>query len=570
MSDKNSADSAAGVGFSDLGLPQTILNALNKLGYEQPTQIQQQTIPALLQGNDVLGVAQTGTGKTAAFALPAIARLRSGTGSPQVLCLAPTRELAIQVAEAFQRYAAHEKGFSVLPVYGGSDYRQQIRQLKRGVDVVVGTPGRVMDHMRRGTLHLDDLNMLILDEADEMLRMGFIDDVEWILSQVSSPHQTALFSATMPPQIQKITKNYLQNPTEIKVKSKTTTAEQISQYFLNVRKTDKIEALTRVLEVEECEGIMVFVRTKIATTQVTEQLAARGFKADALNGDIDQKQREKIVERLRNGTLDVVVATDVAARGLDVSRITHVFNFDIPHDVESYVHRIGRTGRAGKSGVAILFVTGRENRMLRSIEKVTGQKIAAYEFPTAKALNARKLKRVFADIEEQFNHPLKEFESVAKKFLQAHPERSEFDLAAALLRLHSDEARFYVQQDELMQPVAPVTPHKGRGKPISTNAHMQTWRLHVGNQDGVKIGDIVGAIANEVGLDNADIGKITIRRDFTLVQLPQELDKPQLKSLLNVHIRGKKAAPSADAGKPDRFRHKPRKFRKKPKKQRSK
>ncbi|RMH14064.1 MAG: DEAD/DEAH box helicase, partial [Gammaproteobacteria bacterium] len=334
--------------FSDLALSGAVLKAIAETGYETPTPIQLGAIPTLLEGRDLLGTAQTGSGKTAAFALPVLSRISGPCKNPTVLCLAPTRELAIQVAEAFQSYARHIKGFHVAPLYGGADYRQQIRLLKNGVNVVVGTPGRIMDHIRRGTLCLDDITTLILDEADEMLRMGFIDDVEWILEQMPESLQTALFSATMPPRIRRITQKYLHNPVEVTIKQKTTTAASIRQRYLIVNHREKLDTLTRLLEVEDFDGLIIFVRTRNATQEISERLQARGHAAQALNGDIPQAQREKTVNRFKQGSLDIIIATDVAARGLDVERITHVVNYDAPYDTESYVHRIGRTGRAGR------------------------------------------------------------------------------------------------------------------------------------------------------------------------------------------------------------------------------
>ena len=355
--------------FQQLALSEPILKALNDVGYETPSPIQAETIPLLLSGRDVLGQAQTGTGKTAAFALPALSNIDVNQRDPQILVLAPTRELAIQVAEAFHKYAKHIKGFNVLPIYGGQEYGGQIRSLKRGVHAVVGTPGRVMDHIRKGTLNLDGLKTLVLDEADEMLRMGFIDDVEWILEQTPKTRQIALFSATMPTQVRRIATAHLTNPAEITIKMKTATANLIRQRFWPVSGMHKLDALTRILEAETFDGMIIFVRTRIATVEVAEKLSARGFAASALNGDIPQAQRERTVDQLKKGKLDILVATDVAARGLDVERISHVVNYDIPHDTEAYIHRIGRTGRAGREGDAILFVAPRERRMLNAIER---------------------------------------------------------------------------------------------------------------------------------------------------------------------------------------------------------
>ncbi|HED19640.1 MAG TPA: DEAD/DEAH box helicase, partial [Gammaproteobacteria bacterium] len=364
MSESNTVTS-----FSEMNLAAPLLKAIEDVGYEQPSPIQAKSIPVLLEGRDLLGQAQTGTGKTAAFALPLLSRLDLSLREPQLLVLAPTRELAIQVAEAFQTYARHLKNFHVLPIYGGQSYEIQLRQLRRGVHVVVGTPGRVMDHMRNGKLKLDSLQALVLDEADEMLRMGFIDDVEWVLEQTPDTRQIALFSATMPKVIRKVAERHLNNPVVIKIDQKTATAETIRQRYWQVSGLHKLDALTRVLEAENFDAMLVFVRTKTATVELAEKLAARGHACEALNGDIQQKMRERIVERLKKGQIDILVATDVVARGLDVRRISHVINYDIPTDVEAYIHRIGRTGRAGSPGDAILFVSPREKRLLRSIEK---------------------------------------------------------------------------------------------------------------------------------------------------------------------------------------------------------
>jgi ATP-dependent RNA helicase DeaD len=385
--------------FADLGLPDTLLAALREVGYESPSPIQAATIPPLLEGRDVLGQAQTGTGKTAAFALPALARLDAAAGKPQVLVLAPTRELAIQVAEAFQKYAHHVPGFHVLPVYGGQSYQPQLAALKRGVHVVVGTPGRVIDHLERGSLDLSELRLLVLDEADEMLRMGFIDDVEAVLKKTPETRQVALFSATMPAQIKRIAQTYLKDPVEIAIKSLTSTAENIRQRFWMVSGVNKLDALTRIMEAEPFEAMIVFARTKLGTDELAEKLAARGFSAAAINGDVDQKMRERTIQRLKDGQLDVLVATDVAARGLDVDRISHVLNYDIPYDTESYVHRIGRTGRAGRKGEAILFVAPRERGMLGAIERATRQKIEQMALPSVDAVNERRVAKFLDRIE---------------------------------------------------------------------------------------------------------------------------------------------------------------------------
>ena len=388
--------------FCDLKLSEPLIRVLDEIGYETPTPIQSQAIPPLMKGRDLLGHAPTGTGKTAAFALPLLSRIDMQDKNVQVLTLTPTRELAIQVAEAFQHYAAHINGFHVLPVYGGQEYGGQIRQLKRGVQVVVGTPGRLMDHMRKGTLKLGSLRAVVLDEADEMLRMGFIEEVEWILQQTPDKRQMALFSATMPKQVEKIARRYLNDPQEISIKTRTATAETIRQRYWQVSGFHKLDALTRILEVESFDAILMFVRTKTATTELAEKLEARGYAAAAMNGDMAQNHREQTVERLKNGALDILVATDVAARGLDVDRISHVINYDVPYDTEAYIHRIGRTGRAGRNGEAILFVAPRERRMLSAIERATRQKIEQMVLPSVEIVNNKRI----ADFKQKISDTL--------------------------------------------------------------------------------------------------------------------------------------------------------------------
>ncbi len=421
--------------FRSLSLADAVLDALKDVGYESPSQIQAQTIPHVLAGRDIVAQAQTGTGKTAAFALPLLSRIDLKNPNPQVLVLAPTRELAIQVSEAFQRYASRMKGFHVLPIYGGQDYTIQLKQLKRGAHVVVGTPGRVMDHMRRGTLKLDALRCLVLDEADEMLRMGFIDDVEWILQQSPSGRQIALFSATMPDAIRRIAKQHLKSPEEITIKVRTTTAESIHQRYWLVSGLHKLDALTRILEAETFDGMIVFVRTKTLTAELAEKLAARGYSVAALSGDIPQKQRERTIERLKSGHLDIIVATDVAARGLDVDRISHVINYDIPHDTESYVHRIGRTGRFGRKGEAILFIAPRERHMLGAIERATRQKIELMELPSTEMLNSKRINQFTQRITDTLaTEQLEFFHQLIEKYQQEHNIPA-LEIAAALAKL---------------------------------------------------------------------------------------------------------------------------------------
>ncbi len=445
--------------FRDLNLPDSLLAALNTVGYESPTPIQAQTIPHLLKGLDLLGHAPTGTGKTAAFALPLLARLDMDQPRVQIMVLTPTRELAIQVAEAFQSYASGIKGFHVLPIYGGQDYSGQIRQLKRGVHAVVGTPGRVMDHMRKGTLKLDGLQALVLDEADEMLRMGFIDDVEWILEQTPKQRQMALFSATMPKEVERIARRHLHDPQEISIKSQTATAATIHQRYWTVDNFHKLDALTRILEVEPFDALLMFVRTKTATTLLAERLEARGYSAAALNGDMAQKDRERTVERLKNGTLDILVATDVAARGLDVDRISHVVNYDIPYDTEAYIHRIGRTGRAGRKGEAILFVAPRERRMLAAIEHATRQKIEPLKLPTTEMVNNKRIanfKQSITDTLAAGN--LKFMQGLLEQYRMEHDVPA-LDIAAALARMHIGDQPLLLEPDKPGQRAHEDKPH---------------------------------------------------------------------------------------------------------------
>lgn len=421
--------------FDELGLSPAVLKSIKQVGYEQPSPIQSASIPVLMSGKDIIGQAQTGTGKTAAFALPMLSKLDAKDSNTQLLVLAPTRELAIQVAEACQSYAKNMPGMNVLPIYGGQRYDTQLRQLKRGAQIVVGTPGRVMDHIRRGTLNLDNLKALVLDEADEMLRMGFIEDVEWVLGHTPDTRQIALFSATMPKEIKKVAEKYLNEPEHIKIQSKTSTATTIDQRYWLVSGLHKLDALTRVLETEEFDGMIIFVRTKIATIELADKLTARGFRAEALNGDIAQNARERIVEKLKKGQSDILIATDVAARGLDVERISHVVNYDIPYDTESYVHRIGRTGRAGRSGHAILFVAHRERRMLKAIERATNQPITEMQMPSIENINEQRMSRferkVLSTIETDDLNFFKQFVQKLEAKTDCEPET----IAAALAKL---------------------------------------------------------------------------------------------------------------------------------------
>jgi ATP-dependent RNA helicase DeaD len=552
--------------FADLGLPDTLLAALREVGYESPSPIQAATIPPLLEGRDVLGQAQTGTGKTAAFALPALARLDAAAGKPQVLVLAPTRELAIQVAEAFQKYAHHVPGFHVLPVYGGQSYQPQLSALKRGVHVVVGTPGRVIDHLERGSLDLSELRLLVLDEADEMLRMGFIDDVEAVLKKTPETRQVALFSATMPAQIKRIAQTYLKDPVEIAIKSLTSTAENIRQRFWMVSGVNKLDALTRIMEAEPFEAMIVFARTKLGTDELAEKLAARGFSAAAINGDVDQKMRERTIQRLKDGQLDVLVATDVAARGLDVDRISHVLNYDIPYDTESYVHRIGRTGRAGRSGEAILFVSPRERGMLHAIERATRQPIEQMQLPSVEVVNdvrIGKFKQRISDMLAQGD--LGQFQQLIEQYEQEHNVPA-VEIAAALARIAQGDQPLLLAPPPKREKYEPATrehkprerdgasrtarEHKPRShegapprefaaRPLRAHATEQgkrTYRIEVGHEHGVKPGNIIGAIANEAGLDSQYIGRLSIRDHYSLIDLPDGMPKEIFEHLKKVWV----------------------------------
>lgn len=551
----------APVSFSDLGLPKPILDAVAKVGYENASPIQAASIPPLLEGRDLLGMAQTGTGKTAAFALPLLARIDSKSKVTQMLILAPTRELAIQVAEACNRYAAGLPGFQVLPIYGGSDMGGQVRQLKRGAQVVVGTPGRVMDHMRRGTLKLDTLKALVLDEADEMLRMGFIDDINWILESCPEEKQVALFSATMPREIQKVTEQYLNNPVTVKIKSETATVESIEQSYVLVKGHEKLEVLTRLLEVEEFTGVIIFVRTKNATAEVAEKLEARGYASSALNGDMSQQLRERAINRLKSRKLDIIVATDVAARGIDVSSVSHVINYDIPYDSEAYVHRIGRTGRAGRDGKAILFVAPREQRMLKTIERATKQEIAKYQLPSSEDIGEQRVQQFKESIKAVLsNEKLEFFENLINECCDEF-EKSGQEIAAALaymaqkdrpLRLPKDkpaprhEDRPKRERSSRDDRPREDRPRRDRGedrpkrKPkaeMDGDIKWVSYRMDVGKKHGVKPGDIVGAIANEAGIDSEFIGRIELQENNSFVDLPEGMPKEIFQHLKKVRIR---------------------------------
>ncbi|MDH2412712.1 DEAD/DEAH box helicase [Nocardioides sp. CER19] len=547
--------------FDDLGLSAGVLDAIKDLGYETPSAIQAATIPVLLEGRDVVGLAQTGTGKTAAFALPVLSNLDPyETKRPQALVLAPTRELAIQVCEAFERYAQNLPGIRVLPIYGGSAYGPQLTALKRGVHVVVGTPGRIMDHLDKGTLDLSELRFLVLDEADEMLSMGFAEDIETILATTPEEKQVALFSATMPRQIKALTGQYLRNPKEVQVKSKTATASNITQRYLMVSYPQKLDALTRILEVENFEAMIVFARTKSETDTLAEKLRARGYAAAAINGDIAQNQRERTVNQLKDGSLDILVATDVAARGLDVERISHVVNYDLPTDVESYVHRIGRTGRAGRSGDSISFVTPRERWLLKAIEKHTRSTPAQMQLPSVDEVNATRLSRFDEGITSALSEKdkLGFFRDVVAHYVSEF-DVPELEVAAALATmLHGDEPMLLEEQPEPVrrQRVERDRDHDRGERPRESSRSrvsdqpLATYRINVGKRHRVEPRQIVGAIANEGGLRRADFGNISIRPDFSLVELPADLAPETWAALESTRISGKLIELQLDRGAP--------------------
>ncbi|GAB6084674.1 DEAD/DEAH box helicase [Desulfuromonas carbonis] len=539
--------------FAELNLAPAIFKVIDEVGYEVPSPIQAQSIPPLLAGRDLLGQAQTGTGKTAAFSLPLLSRLDPKLRYPQILVLTPTRELALQVAEAMQTYARHLDGFQVLPVYGGQNMLAQLRQLQRGVQAVVGTPGRIQDHLRRGTLQLDRLACVVIDEADEMLKMGFIDDVEEILKHTPVEKQTALFSATMPKEVLQVARRHMKDPVEIRIKSKTSTVETISQWYWQVKGLHKLDALTRILEAEEIDAMLIFARTKIETVELAEKLEARGFSCAPLNGDMTQALREKTIERLKNGSLDIVIATDVAARGLDVKRISHVVNYDIPYDTEAYVHRIGRTGRAGREGKAILFVAPRERRMLYAIEQATRQPIKPMSLPSRQEITDRRIGLFKEQIAEALeSQELEFFEELVDSF-QDEQDAGFRRIAAALAYL--------VQKEKPLQHEGPADPpivedrdfprapaSRGGQRVAPRGGPSQRYRIEVGRSHGVEPRHIVGAITNEAQLSSADIGAIRLFHDFSLVDLPADLPPQVIRLLQGVWVCGQQLKLSVDAG----------------------
>ncbi len=573
MSHDSQTPAQAPMQFAQLGLSESVMQAVTAIGYETPSPIQAATIPAMLEGRDVLGQAQTGTGKTAAFALPVLSNIDLQQIKPQALVLAPTRELAIQVAEAFQSYSSKIPGFRVLPVYGGQPYGQQLSALRRGVHVVVGTPGRVIDHLDRSTLDLSELKTLVLDEADEMLRMGFIDDVEAVLKKLPAQRQVALFSATMPPQIRRIAQTYLQDPVEVTIAAKTTTSANIRQRYWWVSGMHKLDALTRILEVEPFDAMIIFARTKAGTEELASKLQARGLAAAAINGDMQQAQRERTIAMLKEGKLDILVASDVAARGLDVERISHVLNYDIPYDTESYVHRIGRTGRAGRSGEAILFATPREKGMLRQIERATRQPIEEMQLPSVEAVNDNRINKFTSRITETLGQGGLDFYRQLLERFEGEHNVPAIDVAAALAKMLQGDTPFLLQppvrapreerapRERFERPERGERTERGprfergprrddaeggfeqrprrdvppRGAP---EQGMETYRISVGHQHGVKPANIVGAIANEAGLESRFIGRIDIHEDFSLLDLPAQMPSDVLTHLQKVWVSG--------------------------------
>ena len=536
-------------GFAGFGFSEALLRTLADKGYSDPSPIQKAAFPELMLGRDLVGQAQTGTGKTAAFALPLLERLESGQKTPQALVLAPTRELAMQVAESFKAYSAGHPHLKVLAVYGGTDFRSQISALRRGVDVVVGTPGRVMDHMRQGTLDTSGLRSLVLDEADEMLRMGFIDDVEWILDQLPEQRQVVLFSATMPPEIRRLSKRYLKDPAEVTIRTKDQEGKRIRQRSITVPMPHKLEALQRVLDACGGEGVIIFARTKAITLTVAETLEAGGHQVAVLNGDVPQNQRERTVERLRSGSVDILVATDVAARGLDVERIGLVINYDMPFDSEAYVHRIGRTGRAGRTGEAVLFVTPRERRFIRNLERATGQPIEAMEVPGNTAINQGRLDRLRKRLSEaaQAQRPEADEAALLQELMQrvaTELELSPDQLAMAALNLAiGPDALLRKGDDDWIQNTRRNDRDRDRDRNSgerrerrerparAPEENMQRYRVEVGHRDRVKPGNLVGAIAGETGLQGRMIGRIQIFDNHSLVDLPKGMPEDVFNSL---------------------------------------
>ncbi|MBY5967128.1 MULTISPECIES: DEAD/DEAH box helicase [Halomonas] len=536
--------------FGDLALLPAVLSAIETLGYETPSPIQAQTIPALLEGRDMLGQAQTGTGKTAAFALPLLSRLEMDRREPQVLVLAPTRELAQQVAVSFSKYGQNLKGLEVATLCGGQEYREQLSALRRGAQVVVGTPGRVIDHLDRGSLKLSGLSALVLDEADEMLRMGFIDDVKRVVADTPEDAQRVFFSATLPSEIERIVNRYLVDPVKVTIEARTTTAESIEQRLVRVDGGAKLEALSRILEVEPVDAAIVFVRTRAACTTLMEQLSARGVNVASLSGDLDQSLRERTITRLKRAKVDVLIATDVAARGLDVPRITHVINYDLPQDAEAYTHRIGRTGRAGRDGVAITFAGFREGRKVGWLEQATGQKMLAMELPDEAAIRAHRDNVFHQRVIAAVTKGAEEQRALVERLVEEGYDP--IDLACAFSALaRADEAPIGRLQaprkernDRAPRDGKPPRRRESRGP----SEGMTRYRVSVGHKDGVKPGQLVGALANEGGIEGARIGRIDIRNGFSTVELPNGLPASILAKMARARVAGRPLEISEDRG----------------------
>ncbi|MBF0236884.1 MAG: DEAD/DEAH box helicase [SAR324 cluster bacterium] len=561
--------------FREMFVIEPVLKALNDVGYETPSPIQAQTIPLVFECRDVIGQAQTGTGKTAAFALPLLSRINLQLKEPQVLVLVPTRELAIQVSEAFQRYAQHLKGFHVMPIYGGQDYEIQLRQLKRGVHVVVGTAGRLVDHLERKTLKLDSIQCVVLDEADEMLRMGFIEQVEWIMEQMPEKRQVVLFSATMPVPIRRIAKKYMKDPAEITIKVQTSTADNIRQRYWIVSEFHKLDTLTRILEAESFDGMIIFVRTKTATLELAEKLDARGYSVVALNGDIVQKQRERTIDQLKKGKFDILVATDVAARGLDVERISHVINYDVPYDSEAYIHRVGRTGRAGRSGEAIMFVAPREKHLLRDIEKAVGQPIELLSLPSTEMINDKRISAFKQRITDTIAEgDLDLYTEVMEQYQREH-NVSGLEIAAALAKIAQGDKPLLLEATPALKQefrenrkgsqefrenrrggrdnTESSGGKSGKKRPTS-DVPMVTYRMSIGRKNGIKPGNIVGAIANEANLESRFIGDIKINETWSTVELPADLSPDVLQTLKKVRVSGLPLKLSKEVAVPRRIK----------------
>ncbi|SDG44165.1 ATP-dependent RNA helicase DeaD [Onishia taeanensis] len=544
--------SVASPSFGELALLPAVLTALETLGYETPSPIQAQTIPALLEGRDMIGQAQTGTGKTAAFALPILSRIDLARREPQVLVMAPTRELAQQVAVSFTKYGQNLQGLQVATLCGGQEYREQLGALKRGAQVVVGTPGRIIDHLDRGSLKLDGLSALVLDEADEMLRMGFIDDVKRVVADTPKDAQRVFFSATLPAEIERIVNRYLVDPVKVTIESAKGTADSIDQRLVRAEGGAKLEALSRILEVEPVDGAIVFVRTRAACTTLVEQLTARGVNAAGLSGDLDQSLRERTITRLKRGKVDVLIATDVAARGLDVPRITHVINYDLPQDSEAYTHRIGRTGRAGRSGVAITFAGFRETRKVRWIEQATGQHMSDMALPDEAAIRAHRDEIFHQRVVGTLTAGSDEQRALVERMVAEGHDPVELACAFAAMA-RADEApigRLQAPKDRNNDRAA--RDGKPKRRDSAPREGMTRYRVAVGHKDGVKPGQLVGALANEGGIEGARIGRIDIRNAFSVVELPSSLPASILSKMARAKVGGRPLEISEDSGAPER------------------